>query len=97
MRSAPEQITLSADKVKNSYNNDGVTTTAKENDMYELSLNGNGNSALFKLSGEIDLKNCTRVTFAVSGQTESLNFSLYDNTWYTSACTILGAYGNYLS
>ena len=88
-----ERITLSADKVKNSYNNDGVTATAKENDMYELSLNGNGNSALFKLSGEIDLKNCTRVTFAVSGQTESLNFSLYDNTWYTSTCTILGAYG----
>ncbi len=86
-----KRIVLSTENIQGVYNNDGVT--AKENDMYELALPGNYGSAVFTLNTEIDLKNCKRVTFAVSEQTDKLNFNLYDNTWYSSTCEILGAYG----
>lgn len=86
-----KRIVLSTENIQGVYNNDGVT--AKENDMYELALPGNYGSAVFTLNTEIDLKNCKRVTFAVSEQTDNLNFNLHDNTWYSSTCEILGAYG----
>lgn len=86
-----KRIVMSAENIQGVYNNDGVA--AKENDMYELALPGNYGSAVFTLNTEIDLKNCKRVTFAVSEQTDNLNFNLYDNTWYSSTCEILGAYG----
>lgn len=88
-----KRIVMSAENIQGVYNNDGVTATAKENDMYELQLPGGYASSVFTLKEEIDLANCTRVTFALSEQAGNLNFNLYDNTWYSSTCEILGAYG----
>ena len=88
-----KRIVLSSDNVGSVFTNSGVTATLKGSDMYELALPGNYGSAVFTLNTEIDLKNCKRVTFAVSEQTDNLNFNLYDNTWYSSTCEILGAYG----
>ena len=88
-----KRIVLSSDYVGSVFTNSGVTATVKGSDMYELTLPGNYASAVFPLNKEIDLKNCKRVTFAVSEQTDNLNFNLYDNTWWSSTCEILGGYG----
>lgn len=90
-----KRIVLSTENIQGVYNNDGVTATAKENDMYELQLPGGYASSVFTLKEEIDLANCTRVTFALSEQAGNLNFGLYDKTWYQSdgSHKILEVYG----
>ena len=87
------RIVLSDDKIEKVQVQGATTATAKENDRYEVSLDKSYKSAVFTLKEEIDLKNCTEVVFAVSEQQDNVNLLLYDNTWWSNTCEILGAYG----
>ena len=87
------RILLSDDKIEKVQVQGATTATAKENDRYEVSLDKSYKSAVFTLKEEIDLKNCTEVVFAVSEQQDNVNLLLYDNTWWSNTCEILGAYG----
>ena len=87
------RIVLSDDKIEKVQVQGATTATAKENDRYEVSLDKSYKSAVFTLKEEIDLKNCTEVVFAVSEQQGNVNLLLYDNTWWSNTCEILGAYG----